>query len=139
MFGAEEAEQGNDSSERRKASHRAVLEKKLSIAERALANNPCSITLQLERLRICQELWEPSLLAKEWKKLVSAQSSVFGAAQSGCSSSYGLFPLLFEEGQTAAMAPDFSEIRGQKFVDAVLKISWLCSCKVAALTFFHGQ
>lgn len=73
VFGAEEEPQGGDSSERRKSSHRAVLEKKLSIAERAVATNPCSITLQLERLRICQELWEPSLLAKEWKKLVSPQ------------------------------------------------------------------
>lgn len=77
MFGAEEEQQARDSSERRKSSYRAVLEKKLSIAERAIAANPCSITLQLERLRICQELWEPSVLAKEWKKLVSLQSLCF--------------------------------------------------------------
>uniref|UniRef100_A0A3Q3W2X8 Uncharacterized protein n=1 Tax=Mola mola TaxID=94237 RepID=A0A3Q3W2X8_MOLML len=70
VFGTEEGETGSNPSERRKSSHRAVLEKKLSIAERAVATNPCSITLQLERLRICQELWEPPLLAKEWKKLV---------------------------------------------------------------------
>lgn len=76
MFGAEEEPHGSDSAERRRCSHRALLEKKLSIAERAVATNPCSITLQLERLRICQELWEPSLLAKEWKKLVSAQLGV---------------------------------------------------------------
>nr|XP_046268144.1 nuclear exosome regulator NRDE2 isoform X2 [Scatophagus argus] len=69
-FGGEEEQQGSDSSERSKSSHRAVLEKKLSIADRAVATNPGSIALQLERLRICQELWEPSLLAKEWKKLV---------------------------------------------------------------------
>uniref|UniRef100_I3KTW5 NRDE-2, necessary for RNA interference, domain containing n=1 Tax=Oreochromis niloticus TaxID=8128 RepID=I3KTW5_ORENI len=55
---------------RRKSSYRAVLEKKLSIAERAVATNPLCIALQLERLLICQELWEPSALAKEWKKLV---------------------------------------------------------------------
>uniref|UniRef100_A0A3Q3S991 NRDE-2, necessary for RNA interference, domain containing n=1 Tax=Mastacembelus armatus TaxID=205130 RepID=A0A3Q3S991_9TELE len=61
---------GNDSTEWRKSSYRAVLEKKLSIAERAVATNPGSVALQLERLRICQELWEPSVLAKEWKKLV---------------------------------------------------------------------
>lgn len=73
VFGAEEEPQSSDPSERHKSSHRAVLEKKLSIAERAVATNPCSIALQLERLRICQELWEPSLLAKEWKKLVSPQ------------------------------------------------------------------
>lgn len=76
MFGAEEEPNGGDAAERRKCSHRALLEKKLSIAERAVATNPCSISLQLERLRICQELWEPSLLAKEWKKLVSAEPGV---------------------------------------------------------------
>uniref|UniRef100_A0A3Q0S8C7 NRDE-2, necessary for RNA interference, domain containing n=1 Tax=Amphilophus citrinellus TaxID=61819 RepID=A0A3Q0S8C7_AMPCI len=54
----------------RKSSYRAVLEKKLSIADRAVATNPLCIALQLERLRICQELWEPPALAKEWKKLV---------------------------------------------------------------------
>uniref|UniRef100_A0A3B5M2T3 Uncharacterized protein n=1 Tax=Xiphophorus couchianus TaxID=32473 RepID=A0A3B5M2T3_9TELE len=52
-------QQGSDLAERRKSSYRAILEKKLSIADRAL-----------ERLRICQDLWEPSTLAKEWKKLV---------------------------------------------------------------------
>ncbi len=71
MFGGEEEQQGSDPTESRKSSHRAVLEKKLSIADRAVATNPGCIALQLERLRICQELWEPSLLAKEWKKLVS--------------------------------------------------------------------
>lgn len=71
MFGNEEGEQGINSADRRKSSYRAVLEKKLSIAERAVATNPCSITLQLERLKICQELLEPSVLAKEWRKLVS--------------------------------------------------------------------
>ncbi|XP_023150758.2 nuclear exosome regulator NRDE2 isoform X1 [Amphiprion ocellaris] len=69
-FGGEEEQQIGDSTESRKASYRAVLEKKLSIAERAVATNPLCIALQLERLRICQELWEPSALAKEWKKLV---------------------------------------------------------------------
>ncbi|XP_008300151.1 protein NRDE2 homolog [Stegastes partitus] len=69
-FGGEEEQQSNDSAEHRKSSYKAVLEKKLSIAERAVATNPLCIALQLERLRICQELWEPSVLAKEWKKLV---------------------------------------------------------------------
>ncbi|XP_040917321.1 nuclear exosome regulator NRDE2 [Toxotes jaculatrix] len=69
-FGGEEEQQGSDSAERRKSTYRAVLEKKLSIAERAVDTNPSCIALQLERLRICQELWEPSVLAKEWKKLV---------------------------------------------------------------------
>lgn len=70
MFKGEEEQRGSDAAERRKSSYRAVLEKKLSIAERAVATNPLCIALQLERLRICQELWEPSALAKEWKKLV---------------------------------------------------------------------
>jgi len=71
VFGGEGQQQDGDSAERRRSSYRAILEKKLSIAERAVATNPTCITLQLERLGICQELWEPSALAKEWKKLVS--------------------------------------------------------------------
>lgn len=70
VFGGEGEQQGSDSAERHKSSYRAILEKKLSIAERAVATNPTCIALQLERLKICQELWEPSALAKEWKKLV---------------------------------------------------------------------
>jgi len=71
VFGGEEEQQGSESAKWRKSSYRAVLEKKLSIAERAVATNHSCVALQLERLRICQELLEPSLLAKEWKKLVS--------------------------------------------------------------------
>lgn len=74
VFGGEEEQQGTDSADRRKSSYRAVLEKKLCIAERAVATNPSCIALQLERLKICQELWEPAALAKEWKKLVSLLS-----------------------------------------------------------------
>ncbi|KAM9777889.1 nuclear exosome regulator NRDE2 [Neosynchiropus ocellatus] len=70
LFGDNEDQQGKDMSERRKSSYRAVLEKKLSIAERAVATNPGSVSLQRERLKICQELYDPSALAKEWKKLV---------------------------------------------------------------------
>ncbi|XP_061699874.1 nuclear exosome regulator NRDE2 isoform X2 [Syngnathoides biaculeatus] len=70
VFGGEDAQQAKELSERRKSSYKAVLEKKLSIAERAVATNPSCVALQRERLRICQELWEPSALAKEWKKLV---------------------------------------------------------------------
>ncbi|KAG7252405.1 hypothetical protein CRUP_010613, partial [Coryphaenoides rupestris] len=60
----------SDSAEGRRASYRAVLEKKLSVAERAVASNPTCVPLHLERLRLCRELWEPAALAKEWKKLV---------------------------------------------------------------------
>ncbi|XP_029982132.1 protein NRDE2 homolog isoform X2 [Sphaeramia orbicularis] len=69
-FGGEEEHKANNPAEHHKSSYRAVLEKKLSIAERAVATNPGCIALQLERLKICQELWESSALAKEWKKLV---------------------------------------------------------------------
>ncbi|XP_077587294.1 nuclear exosome regulator NRDE2 [Stigmatopora nigra] len=69
VFGGEE-DKASKELERRKSSHKAVLEKKLAIAERAVATNPSCVALQRERLRICQELWEPSALAKEWKKLV---------------------------------------------------------------------
>ncbi|XP_007575926.1 protein NRDE2 homolog isoform X1 [Poecilia formosa] len=69
-FGGDEEQQGSDLAERRKSSYRAILEKKLSIADRAVETNPTCVALQLERLRICQDLWEPSTLAKEWKKLV---------------------------------------------------------------------
>ncbi|XP_028294581.1 protein NRDE2 homolog [Gouania willdenowi] len=70
VFGGEEEQTGGESAERRRSSYRVVLEKKLSIAERAINANPVCIELQLERLWICQELWEPAVLAKEWKKLV---------------------------------------------------------------------
>ncbi|KAG7509979.1 NRDE2-like [Solea senegalensis] len=69
-FGGEEEQRESQSTEHRRSSYRAVLDKKLSIAERAVDTNPGCIALQLERLRICQELWESSALAKEWKKLV---------------------------------------------------------------------
>ncbi|XP_033844155.2 nuclear exosome regulator NRDE2 [Periophthalmus magnuspinnatus] len=70
VFGGEQETQSSDHTECPKLSYRAVLEKKLSIADRAVASNPSCISLQLERLKICQELWESSVLAKEWKKLV---------------------------------------------------------------------
>ncbi|XP_076834625.1 nuclear exosome regulator NRDE2 [Brachyhypopomus gauderio] len=56
--------------EARRLSVRALLERKVSIIERALESNPGSVELKLEKLRLCQELWEPTVLLKEWKKLV---------------------------------------------------------------------
>ncbi|KAM9708280.1 LOW QUALITY PROTEIN: nuclear exosome regulator NRDE2 [Menidia menidia] len=70
MFGGEASQTEGEAAEHGRSSYRAVLEKKLSIAERAVASNPACIALQLQRLQICQELWEPAALAKEWKKLV---------------------------------------------------------------------
>lgn len=54
----------------RKMSHCAVLEKKLSIMDKAVESNPGNVDLKLEKLRLCKELWEPAVLLKEWKKLV---------------------------------------------------------------------
>uniref|UniRef100_A0A671KZ13 NRDE-2, necessary for RNA interference, domain containing n=1 Tax=Sinocyclocheilus anshuiensis TaxID=1608454 RepID=A0A671KZ13_9TELE len=53
-----------------KMSLRAVLEKKLSIVDRAVESNPANVDLKLEKLHLCKELWEPATLQKEWKKLV---------------------------------------------------------------------
>lgn len=57
-------------SDMRKMSIRAVLEKKLSIVDRAVESNPANVDLKLEKLCLCKELWEPAVLQKEWKKLV---------------------------------------------------------------------
>ncbi|KAJ8341255.1 hypothetical protein SKAU_G00335460 [Synaphobranchus kaupii] len=54
----------------RRKSLRMTLEKKVSILERAVESNPTSVELKLARLQLCQELWEPAALLKEWKKLV---------------------------------------------------------------------
>ncbi|XP_016297609.1 protein NRDE2 homolog isoform X1 [Sinocyclocheilus anshuiensis] len=54
----------------KKMSLRAVLEKKLSIVDRAVESNPANVDLKLEKLHLCKELWEPATLQKEWKKLV---------------------------------------------------------------------
>ncbi|MGH0174410.1 UNVERIFIED_CONTAM: hypothetical protein FKN15_010094 [Acipenser sinensis] len=57
-------------SEKRKTSLKVTLEKKIAILERAIESNPGSVKLKLARLELCKELWEPSTLLKEWKKLV---------------------------------------------------------------------
>ncbi|XP_054987614.1 nuclear exosome regulator NRDE2 isoform X1 [Sorex araneus] len=59
-----------DGEPRQRASLRLVLEKKLAVLERALDSNQGSVELQLARLRVCAELWEPGALAKEWQKLL---------------------------------------------------------------------
>uniref|UniRef100_A0A8C5R346 NRDE-2, necessary for RNA interference, domain containing n=1 Tax=Leptobrachium leishanense TaxID=445787 RepID=A0A8C5R346_9ANUR len=47
-----------------------LLEKKLSILERAIESNPSSTELKLARLKLCEEFWEVKALLKEWQKLV---------------------------------------------------------------------
>ncbi|XP_050990068.1 nuclear exosome regulator NRDE2 [Labeo rohita] len=59
-----------DDGDMKKMSLRAVLEKKLSIVDRAVESNPANVDLKLEKLHLCKELWEPATLQKEWKKLV---------------------------------------------------------------------
>ncbi|XP_062325601.1 nuclear exosome regulator NRDE2 [Osmerus eperlanus] len=63
-------EGGSREAERGGRSVRASVEKKMSIAERALESNPGCVALQLERLRLSRELCEPAALQKEWRKLV---------------------------------------------------------------------
>nr|XP_015205763.1 PREDICTED: protein NRDE2 homolog [Lepisosteus oculatus] len=57
-------------SDKGKRSLRVTVEKKVSILERAIESSPGSVELKLARLELCQELWEPSTLLKEWKKLI---------------------------------------------------------------------
>ncbi|KAG8449057.1 hypothetical protein GDO86_015928 [Hymenochirus boettgeri] len=48
---------------------KVLMEKKLSILERAIESNPSSTELKLARLRLCEEFWEAPTLLKEWQKL----------------------------------------------------------------------
>ncbi|KAK2878739.1 hypothetical protein Q8A67_019530 [Cirrhinus molitorella] len=64
------ASDGDNDGDLKKMSLRAVLEKKLSIVDKAVESNPANVDLKLEKLRLCKELWEPATLQKEWKKLV---------------------------------------------------------------------
>ncbi|XP_042548431.1 nuclear exosome regulator NRDE2 isoform X1 [Dipodomys spectabilis] len=56
--------------EKRKKSLKLLLEKKLAILERAIDCNQSSVDLKLARLKLCAEFWEPSMLVKEWQKLI---------------------------------------------------------------------
>lgn len=56
--------------ESRKISLKLILEKKLSILERAIDSNQKNVELKLARLKLCEEFWEPATLLKEWQKLV---------------------------------------------------------------------
>ncbi|XP_074091616.1 nuclear exosome regulator NRDE2 isoform X2 [Macrotis lagotis] len=56
--------------ESRRKSLKLILEKKLSILERAIESNQNNVELKLARLKLCTEFWEPSTLIKEWQKLI---------------------------------------------------------------------
>ncbi|XP_063295561.1 nuclear exosome regulator NRDE2 [Pelobates fuscus] len=65
MYSTSEGELGSH-----RMSVKLILEKKLSILERAIESNPGSTELKLSRLKLCEEFWEAAALQKEWKKLV---------------------------------------------------------------------
>ncbi|KAM4853765.1 nuclear exosome regulator NRDE2 isoform 2-T2 [Thomomys bottae] len=65
LLALEEGEQ-----EGRKRSLKLLLEKKLAVLERAIDSNQSSVDLKLARLKLCAEFWEPSMLVKEWQKLI---------------------------------------------------------------------
>ncbi|KAM9294357.1 nuclear exosome regulator NRDE2 [Gastrophryne carolinensis] len=65
MYSTSETEAGGH-----RMSLKLLLEKKLSILERAIESNPGSTELKLGRLRLCSEFWEAPALMKEWQKLV---------------------------------------------------------------------
>ncbi|XP_017650731.1 protein NRDE2 homolog isoform X2 [Nannospalax galili] len=65
LYALEEGEQ-----EWRKKSLKLLLEKKLAVLERAIESNPSSMDLKLAKLKLCAEFWEPSMLVKEWQKLI---------------------------------------------------------------------
>lgn len=56
--------------EKRKRSQKLVLDRKLAILERAIESNQSSVELQLAKLELCAEFWEPSALLREWQKLI---------------------------------------------------------------------
>ncbi|XP_059229514.1 nuclear exosome regulator NRDE2 isoform X1 [Mustela nigripes] len=56
--------------EKRKRSRKLVLDRKLAILERAIESNQSSVELQLAKLELCAEFWEPSALLREWQKLI---------------------------------------------------------------------
>ncbi|XP_068110673.1 nuclear exosome regulator NRDE2 [Hyperolius riggenbachi] len=61
---------GGGEADSHRMSLRMVLEKKLSILERAIESNASSTELKLARLQLCAEFWEAPALQKEWQKLV---------------------------------------------------------------------
>lgn len=56
--------------EQRKKASALVIEKKLSIYEKALEHNPNSIELITGHLQLCSEVWSPEKLLERWKKII---------------------------------------------------------------------
>lgn len=53
--------------------HRALLERKAAIFERAIESNPKSVQLLVGHMTLLQELWEPDRVLQRWKDLVFHQ------------------------------------------------------------------
>ncbi|KAH9490779.1 hypothetical protein Btru_046974 [Bulinus truncatus] len=49
---------------------RSVIEKKLSVLEKAIELNPSSLDLKLARLELYQDIWEPEKCEKAWQDLL---------------------------------------------------------------------
>lgn len=47
----------------------ALLDIQSAVLEKALEKNPASVELKMKQLEICNDLWEPERLDKEWEKL----------------------------------------------------------------------
>ena len=63
---------GEDSKdkERVKISSQALLDKKLSILDKAFEANPGNIELHLRKLELCSDMWEPAKINKELEQLL---------------------------------------------------------------------
>ena len=53
-----------------KLGSKALLDKKISILDKAFESNPASIELHLTKLDLCTELWEPTRINKELEQLL---------------------------------------------------------------------
>lgn len=61
----------HDSSSDKNENHsKAILEKKLSIIEKAIHSNPKSLNLMIQRLEMVKNIWEPERVSDEWKRMI---------------------------------------------------------------------
>ncbi|XP_047737443.1 nuclear exosome regulator NRDE2 isoform X2 [Hyalella azteca] len=67
--GGERSSKNSQSSKKGKSA-RALAERKIALLDAAIKKNPHSLTLQLERLAVGEEVWELQTLNKEWTTLV---------------------------------------------------------------------
>lgn len=65
----------NRETEKVKVGSQALLDKKLSILDKAFEVNPASIDLHLRKLELCSEFWEPARINKELENLLFVHPS----------------------------------------------------------------